>query len=124
MVKGIGMDIIEVDRIRTVIEKWSDRFFNRIYTDLEIEYCKRKRDYVRSFAARFAAKEATMKALGTGRSYGVRWKDIEVYNAPSGKPMLNFYGRAKEVLEELGAGSAMITLSHSRDYALSQVLIL
>lgn len=124
MVKGIGIDIIEIDRVRGVIERRGDRFLNRSYTPREIEYCNAKKDYARSFAARFAAKEAVMKALGTGWSRGVRWKDIEVTNAPSGKPQLTLYGRAREIMEELGASTAMITISHSRDYAICQVIML
>lgn len=123
MIKGIGMDIIEIDRVEGVIERRGDRFLNRTYTAREIKYCQSKRDFVRSFACRFAAKEAAMKALGTGWSRGIRWKDIEVTNASSGKPQLTFYGRAREIMEELGAASAMITLSHSRDYAVSQVIL-
>lgn len=123
MLKGLGVDIIEVHRIRGVIQRRGDRFLNRTYTPREIEYCRAKKNFAASFAARFAAKEAAMKALGTGWRRGVRWKDIEVTNAPSGKPVLTFYGRAREIMEELGGVSAAVSISHSRDYAVSQVII-
>ncbi len=123
MLKGIGVDIIEVDRVEGVIERRGDRFLDRIYTVKEIDYCRSKKDYVRSFAGRFAAKEAVMKALGTGWRKGVRWKDIEITNAPSGKPQLTLYGRAREIMDELGAASALVAISHSRDYAVSNAVI-
>src|SRR5512134_4100122 len=99
---GIGIDATEIQRIAESIERWGDRFVDRVYTDGEIAYCRRKRDFASSFAARFAAKEAAMKALGTGHSRGVFWRGIEVVRH-GGPPQLRFYDGAAARCASLGA---------------------
>jgi holo-[acyl-carrier protein] synthase len=122
MVKGIGTDLIELDRIARVFFKYRDRLLNRIFTENERSYFARWADPVPRVAGRFAAKEAVMKALGTGWSDGVRWRDIEVIRRPSGKPEVVLYGRCREVFESLGAHTIHCTITHSRDYAMAVVI--
>jgi len=119
---GIGLDATEIDRIAETIERYGDRFVHRIFTDGEIAYCRRKRDAASSFAARFAAKEAAMKALGTGHSRGVYWKGIEVVRR-SGPPQLLFHGGAAIRLQALGATGSLLTLTHSEQLAIAQVML-
>ncbi len=119
---GTGIDATEIARIARSIERHGDRFVQRMFTDEEIAYCRRKRDFAASFAARFAAKEASMKALGTGHSRGVFWKDIEVIRR-YGPPHLQFHGGASARFAEMGASTSFLTLTHSRELALAQVLL-
>ena len=120
---GIGLDATEVDRIADVLARHGERFLRRIYTDGEIAYCLRHRDPSPALAARFAAKEAAMKALGTGAARGVAWRDIEVIRG-FGPPQLRFHGGAAAHFEALGAKSSLITLTHARQLALAHVLLL
>ena len=120
---GIGLDATEIERIAEVLARHGDRFLRRVYTEGEIAYCRRHRDPAPSLAARFAAKEATMKALGTGAARGVGWRDIEVIRS-SGPPQLRLHGGAAARFEALGAKSSLITLTHARDLALAQVMLL
>ena len=113
-----GVDIIEIDRIARTLERYGDRFLHRIYTPGELEYCRRRPS---KLASRFAAKEATMKALGTGVR-GVGWKDIEVVRAPSGAPSIALYGRARSRAERLGILEISISMSDSRDHAVAFVV--
>jgi holo-[acyl-carrier protein] synthase len=119
---GIGLDATDIGRIAETIERYGDRFVHRIFTDGEIAYCRRKRDAASSFAARFAAKEAAMKALGTGHSRGVYWKGIEVVRR-SGPPQLLFHGGAAIRLQALGATGSLLTLTHSEQLAIAQVML-
>ena len=119
---GTGVDATEISRIAASIERYGDRFINRIYTEGEIAYCRRKRDFASSFAARFAAKEAAMKALGTGHSRGVFWRGIEVVRR-GGPPQIRFHGGAAARAEYLGATGSFLTISHSRDLAIAQVIL-
>lgn len=119
---GSGIDATEISRIAEAIERYGDRFVHRVFTDEEIAYCRRRRDAAPSFAARFAAKEAAMKALGTGHSRGVFWRDIEVFRH-GGPPQLRFHGGAAMRLQSMGANSSMLTLTHSRDLAIAHVLL-
>jgi holo-[acyl-carrier protein] synthase len=123
MIVGCGVDMIEIERITEVIARYGDRFCRRVYLPGEIMYCRRKRNAAESFAARFAAKEAAAKALGTGIQAGVGWQDIEVVRAPSGKPSLIFHGRAATLARQLGASHAVISLTHTKTQALAQVLL-
>ncbi|HEY7679990.1 MAG TPA: holo-ACP synthase [Terriglobia bacterium] len=123
MIVGIGVDIAEVARLRQAIERHGERFLHRVFTPLEISYCQRHRNRYDRFAARFAAKEAAMKALGTGWRRGISWRDLEVINAPSGKPSLNLTGRAQEIFRSLGGTRVLLSLTHTDDYALAQVII-
>ena len=111
----IGVDIIEVERVREAVEQWGERFLKRVYTEAEIDLC---RENPSSLAARFAGKEAVWKALGT-RERGIGWRDIEVLAEPNGRPVVNLYRRAREYAEELGLAGMSISLSHSRDYAVA-----
>jgi holo-[acyl-carrier protein] synthase len=113
-----GVDIIEIWRVQRVVERWGQRFLDRIFTEAEQSYCKCR---VPNLAARFAAKEATMTALGTGVR-GVSWKDIEVVRAKSGAPSLRLCGRALERYRSLGICDLALSLSHSRDYAVAMVV--
>ena len=113
-----GVDIIEIERIQRALERWGDRFLRRIYTEDEAAYCRGRPP---NLAGRFAAKEAAMKALGTGLR-GVGWKDIEVIRNDAGAPSVLFHGRAKVRAETLGIREMSLSLSHSRDYAVAFVV--
>jgi holo-[acyl-carrier protein] synthase len=123
MVIGLGSDLIEIARIASSIERFGPRFLHRVFTPGEIAYCQTKRNAAESFAARFAAKEAGAKALGTGISHGISWPEIEVRRERSGKPTLHWTGRAQERALKLGVRSASLTLTHSRDLAMAVVVL-
>jgi holo-[acyl-carrier protein] synthase len=123
MIVGTGIDIAEVPRIRQSVERFGDRFLRRIFTEGEIRYCDSKANRFERYAARFAAKEAAMKALGTGWSHGVRWRDCEVTRLPGGRPTMKFHGRAGEVAAKLGARNAALSLSHTAEQAIAQVIL-
>ena len=114
-----GVDIIEIDRVMGVLERYGDRFLGRVFTPGEIDYCRGRAP---NLAARFAAKEATMKALGTGVR-GVGWKDIEIVRAASGAPGVVYHGRAESRAKRLGVLETSLSLSHSRDYAVAFVVV-
>src|ERR1700731_3355826 len=122
MILGTGVDIAEVPRIRETIPRFGDRFLHRIFTEGEISYCERRARRFESYAARFAAKEAAMKALGTGWSRGVRWRDIEVARESGGKPTLRLAGAARLIADGLGVKSISLTITHSGNLALAQVI--
>jgi holo-[acyl-carrier protein] synthase len=119
---GLGLDATEIHRVAAAIERYGERFVRRVFTDGEIAYCRRKRDASSSFAARFAAKEAAMKALGTGMSQGVYWTGIEVVRR-HGPPQLRFHDGALARFEALGATGSLLTLTHSRDLAIAHVML-
>jgi holo-[acyl-carrier protein] synthase len=121
---GTGLDATEIRRIADSIERYGERFVQRVFTDGEIAYCRRKRDFAASFAARFAAKEAAMKALGTGHSQGVFWRGIEVVRGRYGPPSLQFHDGAATRLARLGATRALLTLTHSQELAIAHVMLL
>jgi holo-[acyl-carrier protein] synthase len=123
MIIGTGVDIAEVPRIRESIERFGDRFLRRIFTDGEIRYCERKARRYESYAARFAAKEAGMKALGTGWSRGVRWRDIEVVRPKGQRPTLQFHGQAAAIAASLGTKNIALSLTHTSDQALAHVIL-
>jgi holo-[acyl-carrier protein] synthase len=112
MITGIGIDVVQNDRIRDSIQRFGDRFLNRIYTEGEIAYCKKCANPVIHYAARFAAKEAAFKALGTGWSGGVKWKDVEVERLPSGKPELHLHGEAFTRATTMGTERFYVSLTH------------
>ena len=120
---GIGLDATDIPRIAETIERYRDRFLQRVFTDNEIAYCLRRRSSAPHFAGRFAAKEAAMKALGTGHSRGVLWRDIEVIRR-GGPPQLQLHGGAALRFAEIGGRSALLTITHSDALALAQVMIL
>lgn len=123
MIVGTGVDIAEVPRIAEAIARYGQRFLNRIYTEGEIRYCDSKANRVERYAARFAAKEAAMKALGTGWNHGVRWKDCEVARQPGGRPTLKFHGKAAEVAQRLGTANIALSLTHTAEQAFAQVIL-
>ena len=124
MVLAIGTDLIETRRVQQSIDRFGERFFERIFTAAEIDYCSaKKRNAAESFAARFAAKEAGAKALGTGISRGVSWKELEVRRAVGSRPTLHLAGRAAERAETMGVRAIHLTLTHSRDLALAMVVL-
>jgi len=123
MIVGTGIDIAEVPRIREAIERHGQRFLNRIFTEGEIQYCESKANRVERYAARFAAKEAGMKAIGTGWNHGVRWRDIEVARKPGGRPSLVLHGKAAEFAAKLGATNIALSLTHTAEQAMAQVIL-
>ena len=123
MIVGMGVDIIEVPRVRAAIERFGERFLRRLFTVGEIRYCESKANKYERFAARFAAKEAALKAIGTGLSRGISWQDVEVTREPSGRPTLIFKGKAAEFAQRLGFRRASISLTHTEQVALAQVIL-
>jgi holo-[acyl-carrier protein] synthase len=123
MILGIGVDLVEVGRLRRAIGSYGDSFVRRIFTDAEAAYCRRCAHPEQRFATRFAAKEAALKALGVGWSKGARFLDVEVGNNPLGAPYITFYGRALELSRQLGVEKIHVSLTHHSDFAIAQVLL-
>jgi holo-[acyl-carrier protein] synthase len=123
MIVGTGIDLAEIDRIQRSLDRYGARFLNRIYTSGEQAYCMRKRNAAESLAARFAAKEAGAKALGTGISRGVSWLEIEVIRLPGGRPTLHFHGRAAEFSRRLGGTRVALSITHTKDLAMASVVL-
>lgn len=123
MIVGTGVDLAEVPRIRASIERFGARFIDRIYTPAEIAYVERKANRWERYAARFAAKEAGMKAIGTGWRHGVRWQDFEVANLPSGKPTLRLHGVAARVADKLGVRNVSLSLTHTAELGMAHVIL-
>jgi holo-[acyl-carrier protein] synthase len=123
MIVGTGIDIVEVPRVAQAIERFGDRFLRRIYTADEIRYCQSKRNAVERFAARFAAKEAALKAIGTGWKQGVSWTEVEVRRQPGGRPTVNFSGVAARHAAALGMKRASLSLTHTAETAMAQVIL-
>jgi len=122
MIVGTGVDIAETSRIDKALERHGERFSKRIYTPGEIAYCEKFKNRAERYAARFAAKEAAFKALGTGWRDGVRWLDVEVVHQPSGKPKLLLTGRAAEVARQIGVTRSEVSISHANHYVVAQVI--
>ena|SRR5688572_6974831 len=123
MITGIGIDVVQNDRIRGSLERFGDRFLNRIYTEREIEYCRKTGQPEIHYAARFAAKEAAFKALGTGWAAGVKWKDVEVVRLQSGKPELHLYGDALAHATSAGAKRFYVSLTHDQLVSCAVVIL-
>jgi holo-[acyl-carrier protein] synthase len=121
MLVGTGIDLVEVERIAHSIERFGDRFLRRVFTDAEIAYCRAKATFAESFAARFAAKEAGAKALGTGIQYGVSWKELEVRRLPGQRPTLHLSGRARTIAGQLGVQHVSLSLTHTKSLAMATV---
>jgi holo-[acyl-carrier protein] synthase len=121
MLVGTGIDIVEIERIANSIARYGDRFLHRIFTPGEIAYCQSKHNFAESFAARFAAKEAGAKALGTGIQHGVAWKELEVRRQPGHRPMLHLSGRAKEIADRLQVANVSLSLTHTSTLAVASV---
>jgi len=123
VIVGTGIDIVEVPRIAAAIERFGERFLKRVFTTSEIRYCRSKPNARERFAARFAAKEAGFKAIGTGWRHGVTWQDVEVGREPGGRPTLCYSGRAAEFAAQLGVRRASLSLSHTSEQAIAQVIL-
>lgn len=122
MIVGLGLDIAEIDRIEAAVVRHGAPFIERLFTPAEAAYCQRYKSPYERYAGRFAAKEAAMKALGTGWARGVRWRDIEVVREPSGKPTLQLHGVAGQIAESLGVKHIALTITHSGNLAVAQVI--
>jgi holo-[acyl-carrier protein] synthase len=123
MIVGTGIDLVEIERIQRSVDRFGERFLDRVYTAAEKAYCVRKRKSAESLAARFAAKEAGAKALGTGINHGVAWLEIEVVRETGGRPAIVFHGRALERAERLGMRSAALSLTHTGSLAMASVVL-
>jgi holo-[acyl-carrier protein] synthase len=123
MIVGTGIDIVEVRRVAAALERFGERFTRRLFTAAEVRYCDSKANRAERFAARFAAKEAGLKALGTGWRNGISWRELEVCREPGGRPTLVFTGRAGEIAARLGAKRAFLSLSHTAEHAVAQVIL-
>jgi holo-[acyl-carrier protein] synthase len=123
MIVGTGIDVAEVGRIAESIERFGLRFIRRVFTEGEIRYCDSKANRAERYAARFAAKEAAMKALGTGWNHGVRWRDVEVSREPGCRPTIQFHGKAAEFAARLNTKNISLSLSHTREQAIASVIL-
>jgi holo-[acyl-carrier protein] synthase len=122
VIVGLGLDIAEIDRIEAALTRHGAPILERLYTPAEVAYCESFRGKFERFAGRFAAKEAAMKALGTGWRHGVRWRDIEVVREPTGKPSLRLHGVAREFADRMGVKNISLTITHSGNLALAEVI--
>ena len=122
MIVGTGVDLAEVPRIKASIERYGAKFIDRIFTPLEIAYVEGKANRFERYAARFAAKEAGMKALGTGWRRGVRWQDFEVVNLPSGRPTLQLHGAAETIAAAIGVTAVSLSLTHTSETGMAFVI--
>jgi holo-[acyl-carrier protein] synthase len=122
MIIGTGVDIVETSRIEEALQKHGERFSERLCTPAESAYCRKFKNQAERIAARFAAKEAAFKALGTGWRNGVRWVDVEIVHLPSGKPELVLRGRAEEIARQLGVTRTAVSISHSDRYVVAEVI--
>ena len=123
VIVGMGVDIAEIDRVEAAITRFGQAFVERVFTEEERRYCERHKSKFERYAARFAAKEAAMKALGTGWRHGVRWRDIEVRNAASGKPGIYLTGKSAEFAARMGARHFHLSITHSGNLAIAQVVL-
>src|SRR5512133_1164712 len=123
MIVGTGIDLAEVPRLAAAIDRFGDRFLRRIFTPDEIRYCESKANRVERYAARFAAKEAGLKAIGIGWRRGVSWTDVEVRREPGGRPTLVFHGKAAEFAAKLGVKHVALSLTHTKEHAMAQVIL-
>jgi holo-[acyl-carrier protein] synthase len=123
MLIGTGIDVVEIERIAYSIERYGERFLRRIFTVGEIDYCRRRKNSAESFAARFAAKEAGAKALGTGIQHGVTWAELEVRREPGRRPTLHFSGRALEIADRLRVKRVSLSLAHGKSVAIATVML-
>ena len=122
MIHGTGVDLIEISRIKNSIQKYSGKFEERVFTSKEIDYCRSKADPFKHFAARFAAKEAVLKSLGTGMAEGISWKDMEILNQESGQPVLSLSGKGRDIFDSLNLSTIHISMTHDKQYAVAQAI--
>jgi holo-[acyl-carrier protein] synthase len=123
MIVGTGVDIAEVKRIQAAVNRFGERFLKRVFTPAELRYCMAKPNAAERLAARFAAKEAGMKAIGTGLRLGVTWQDVEVLRMPGQRPILQFHGKAGEFASRLGCKRTHLSLSHTNEQAIAHVIL-
>jgi holo-[acyl-carrier protein] synthase len=123
MIIGTGVDVVEIARIRSVLERLKDRFIHRVFTSAEQQFCNQHRDPVPHYAVRFAAKEALFKAIGTGWAKGVTWLDVEVVRERQEAPVLKLHGEAQRLGELMGARQLHVSLSHSDQWAVAMVIL-
>ena len=123
MILGTGIDLVEVERIERSLSVYGERFLERVFTPAEREYCDRHKNRAERYAARFAAKEAGMKALGTGWRRGIRWRDLEVARRPGGRPTLNFAGAAAQMAAHLRVRNVALSLTHTATQAMAEVIL-
>lgn len=123
VIVGSGIDLVEIERIEQSVKRYGKRFLDRVYTTAEQAYCLRKRNSGESLAARFAAKEAAAKALGTGISRGVNWLEIEVIREPGGRPSIRFHGRAAEIAKQLNVAHVALSITHTATLSMANVLL-
>jgi holo-[acyl-carrier protein] synthase len=123
-VLGIGVDLTQMPRMRRVVARWDERFLQRVFTEHEIAYCRRRRDPIPHLAARFAAKEATLKALGTGLSMGMNWRELEVRRERGRAPTMVLSGRCREIAESKGGRRVLLSLTHDGEYAMAQAMLI
>jgi len=121
MIAGTGIDIVEVERIKSAVEKWGESFLNRVFTDSEISYARRRRFSSEHLAARFATKEAVLKAFGDNK--WVDWKNIEIFNTESGKPGIRLYGYLGKLKKQRKIDNIVVSMSHTKDYAVANVIL-
>ena len=121
---GIGTDIVECLRIGRMLEEHGELFLTRVYTEREIRYCQSRKHATEHFAGRWAAKEAILKAMGTGRTHGIAWTHIEIRNGQDGRPLVMVCGAAREIARERGMGDILVSISHCRTYATAYALAL
>ncbi len=123
MIYGVGIDLVMTSRIEEALQRWGERFREKVFTPGEVQYCGQKRNPAPSFAARFAAKEAFVKALGIGIRRGVHWKDVEVRRGPLGKPVLQLHGRAQELCRIENIQGVFLSLTHDRTFSSAMVVL-
>jgi holo-[acyl-carrier protein] synthase len=123
MIVGVGLDLVKINRIRAITERWPSKFLDRLYTQAERRYCLARPSPYASLAGRFAAKEAVLKALGTGWSDGISWHDIQVLNDRTGRPRATVSGRVKTLMRRAGVTGIHVSLSHDTDYAVAEAVL-
>lgn len=124
MIFGIGIDLVKIDRIKRAVEKWHEHFVDRVFTKKEQEYSFRQSSPYQHLSVRLAAKEAILKAIGTGWSGGIKWTDIEITNDGQGRPIAAVYGKVRDLMELNGVKEIMISLSHDTEYAIAQAILI
>lgn len=123
MIAGTGVDIVEISRIKNAVNRWSDKFLHKVFTDNELKYSKQKKIPYQHLAARFAAKEAVLKAFGNGMFRRVEWSHVEILNDPLGKPLVKLHGAAKKMKDSKGITDIVISMSHTRTYAVANAIL-
>ncbi len=123
MIIGIGFDMIEVSRIKSAVSRWGDKLEKRLFTEKELLYCNSKQDRFQRLACRFAAKEALLKALGTGWQRGIEWKEIEVTNDEMGKPLITLSGKTGQISRQLGVSNIFVSITSTETFGAAQVIL-